>query len=167
MIPNIIKNDIFWEGNVQLTEWNRYFEYDLNIKLNIGGETIINKITNIHENGYKYLHEKQSEILETAINEIYNSYSDWQEEYGYEGVEKQKLMPNLLCSDNLKKLVTPIKVYILDIENDNMPYLGIEFVCKWDEDHGVGIMMHKNRIVKIGGANIAFLTWIAEEDKEE
>ena len=57
-------------------------------------------------------------------------------------------------------------LYILDVENDGMAYLGFHFICSWDEDHDYGVMMHKERVVKMGGGDVAFLSWIAEEDKK-
>ena len=43
-------------------------------------------------------------------------------------------------------------------------YLGFHFICSWDEDHDYGVMMHKERVVKMGGGDVAFLSWIAEEE---
>ena len=166
MIPNMEKNDIFWEGSIQLTEWEKFFGNKLDVKLNVGGDSIVEVITEIHENTFNYFVEKQANILDIAINEIYLNYPSWQEEYGYDEDEKLSLMPNLTCIEDLKKLIKPQKIYIMDVETDNIAYCGIEFQCRWDEEHGLGLMIHKSRIVKVGGADTAFMTWIAEEDKE-
>lgn len=166
MIPNLFKNDIFWEGTVKLVEWENFFQKKITLLLNVGGDCIIDQITEIHENAFHYLIEQQINILDAAIKEIYKNYPLWQDEYNYNEDEKEFLMPNLSCIEDLKKLVNPKKIYIMDVETDNMAYFGIEFQCRWDEEHGVGLMFHKNRVVKIGGADTAFMTWIAEEDKE-
>ena len=165
MIPNLSKNGILWEGMIELVEWEKCYENKLTLTLNVGGDCIVDEITDIHENGFKYLVEHQFNILNVALNEVYRRYPLWQEEYGYDEEEKKSLMPNLACIEDLKKLMTPQKVYIMDVEINSMPYIGIEFQCRWDEEHGVGLMFHKNRVVKVGGADTAFLTWIAEEDK--
>lgn len=166
MIPNLKKVDIFWEGTIQLTEWEKYFENKLELKLNIGGDCIVDEINKVHENAFNYIVDQQLNIIDTAINEFYLHYSSWQEEYGYDKDEKSDLMPNITCKEDLKEVVKPQKIYIMDVETDNIAYYGIEFKCRWDEEHGLGLMMHKNRIVKVGGADTAFMTWIAEEDKE-
>ena len=49
---------------------------------------------------------------------------------------------------------------------DGVPYVGFEFGCTWDDEHGLGILMHGQRAVEIGGADTAFLLWIAEQDAE-
>lgn len=50
-------------------------------------------------------------------------------------------------------------------ETEGIAYIGFHFICLWDEEHDFGVMTHKERIVKVGGADTAFLSWIAEEDK--
>lgn len=37
----------------------------------------------------------------------------------------------------------------------------------WDIEHYFGVMMLYDRVVKLGGADTSFLTWIAEEDLEK
>ncbi|MHB8131598.1 MAG: DUF6985 domain-containing protein [Mobilitalea sp.] len=167
MIPNLKKEDIFWEGSIQLDEWKFYFGTNLDVKLNVGGDNIVDKITEIHENAFNYFVAHQSNIIDLVINEVYLNYHSWQEKYEYDEDEKLSLMPNLTCIEDLKKLINPRKIYIMDIETDNIAYCGIEFQCLWDKEHGLGVMIHKSRIVKVGGADTAFMTWIAAEDKVE
>ena len=89
-----------------------------------------------------------------------------QEEYGYEDEELDEYMPNVDNIQEFKEIMEPKRVYILDVENDGMAYLGFHFICSWDEDHDYGVMMYKERVVKMGGGDVAFLSWIAEEDKK-
>ena len=166
MIPNILRKDIFWEGSILLEEWNKFYGENLKIMLNIGGDCIIDEVTEIHESGHNYLILKQIEILKTILNAVFENYSTWQEEYGYDDKEKAIFMPDILNATDLKLLLHPEKVFIMDIEIEKMPYIGAQFKCKWDEEHGIGIMLYKDRVVKVGGADTAFMTWVAEEDKE-
>jgi len=36
------------------------------------------------------------------------------------------------------------------VEKDGIPYVGFEFGCTWDEEHGLGVLMHGTRTVEIG-----------------
>jgi hypothetical protein len=164
MIPNIKKNDIFWEGNIQLDDWNKYFENDLKIVLNIGGDSIVDEVTTLHEKGYEYLITKQSDILQTVIDAIFNKYAIWQDEYGYEGAEKEMLMPDIASKQELNQFIHPHKIFIMNVEKNGFPYIGIELDCKWDKEHGVGLMLYKKRVIEIGGSDTAFMSWVAEED---
>lgn len=100
------------------------------------------------------------------INALLVEYPIMQEEYGYEDEELDEYMPNVDNIQEFKEIMEPKRVYILDVENDGMAYLGFHFICSWDEDHDYGVMMHKERVVKMGGGDVAFLSWIAEEDKK-
>jgi hypothetical protein len=166
MIPNVCKNDIFWEGSIQLQDWDEYFKQELKIVLNIGGDRIVDELTALHKKGFDYLMDEQAHILQTVIEAIFNKYSIWQEEYGYEGKEKEMLMPDIKSRQELNQLIRPSKIFIMDIEKDRFPYIGIQFDCKWDMEHGIGIMLYKNRVVDIGGSDTAFMSWIAEEDNK-
>ncbi|MEV7886622.1 DUF6985 domain-containing protein [Streptomyces sp. NPDC002817] len=55
-------------------------------------------------------------------------------------------------------------VYVHQVARDRVPYVGVEFSCPWDEEHGLGVLLHGTRVVGIGGADTAFLLWIAERD---
>ena len=44
-----------------------------------------------------------------------------------------------------------------------MAYVGWEFGCTWDDEHGLGVMTHGNPIVNVGAADIAF-GWEAKND---
>lgn len=103
--------------------------------------------------------------MEVMLDTVYEHYSTWQDEYGYTTDEKELLMPDIFSSVELKTLLYPEKIFIMDIVNE-VPYIGVQFRCKWDEEHGVGLMLYKDRVVKVGGSDTAFMTWIAEEDKD-
>ena len=167
MILGIMKKDMLWEGTIKLVDWDNFFETEQTLTLNIGGDCIVDELTDVHENGYRFLLDHQAEILKTSIDEIYDHYPIWQEEYSYEEEEKSLLMPDITDMEDLKSLLKPRRIYILDTKLDNLPYLGIEFQCSWNEEHGVGVMLYKDRVIKVGGADTAFLNWIAEEDKEK
>ena len=48
-----------------------------------------------------------------------------------------------------------------------MPYVGYEFGCEWEDEHGLGVLMHGTRVVDVGFADTAILLWIAEADAEK
>lgn len=58
-----------------------------------------------------------------------------------------------------------INIHQLDV--DGVPYVGYEFGCEWEEEHGLGVLMHGTRVVDVGFADTAILLWIAEADAEK
>lgn len=46
---------------------------------------------------------------------------------------------------------------------DGGPYIGLDFRCAWDEEHGYGLMMAGIEVVECGGADAGALSWIAAQ----
>ncbi len=164
VIPTVECKNGFWEGILQLNYWNTFFETKIVINLNIGGDSLVDEITQVHVEGYRYILDNQKLILDAILIELLRNYSVMQEEYGYDKEEKDEVMPDVIGIVDFKKLLIPKRIYISNIENNEMPYVGYHFLCTWDEEHDFGVMMFEDRVVKMGGADTAFLSWIAEED---
>ena len=178
LIPNVKQVNGIWSGNVTLDSWNNFFNKEMDIDLNIGGDKLIESLNSRHKFAYEYLVTNQEKLLQIILNALLVEYPIMQEEYGYEDEELDEYMPNVDNIQEFKEIMEPKRVYILDVENDEyfisphaavrfkMAYLGFHFICSWDEDHDYGVMMYKERVVKMGGGDVAFLSWIAEEDKK-
>ncbi|KFF03578.1 hypothetical protein IW19_21550 [Flavobacterium reichenbachii] len=94
-------------------------------------------------------------------------YPEWKKRYDYSEKDKPDFMPDVTETKDFANLISPTTVYITSVFKDDLPYIGFLFSCSWDSEHGLGVMTHKDRIVEIGGADTAFLTWIAEEDMKK
>ncbi|WP_196887400.1 DUF6985 domain-containing protein [Aureivirga sp. CE67] len=135
----------------------------------IGGDSIIDfeGPEMYHQNAFDYLIENQEEIKEVLLNALLEEYPDIQSLYGYEGEDKEKWSPDVTDVEEFKKLIGVKRLHFMHVEKDNYAYVGFEFGCEWDDEHGLGIMMHKNRVIKVGGADSAFMNWIAESDLDD
>lgn len=116
------------------------------------------------QNGIDYLQENQKTILDNILNELLKKYPELQKIYDYSEEDKVDFMPDLKDIQGFASLLSLNCFYITSIIKDNHPYIGIGFSCSWDDEHGLGIMTHKNRVIEIGGADTAFSSWAAEED---
>ena len=56
------------------------------------------------------------------------------------------------------------EVHVHQLQKEGLPYVGYELGCRWDEEHGLGVLMHGSRVVEVGDAGTAFTLWIAERD---
>ncbi|WP_455717076.1 DUF6985 domain-containing protein [Anaerosporobacter sp.] len=166
LIPEVKQINGIWMGNVTLDLWNAFFGKESDIDLNVGGDKLIECLDTRHKVAYEYLVTNQNKLLEIILSALLVEYPTMQEEYGYEDEELNEYMPNVDNIQEFKEIMEPKRIYILDIEKDWMAYLGFHFKCTWDEEHDYGILIHKERVVKMGGADVAFLSWIAEEDKK-
>lgn len=108
---------------------------------------------------------KNEASLSTALlNSLMNEYPELQKQYGYSSKEKAELMPDLESVGDLQKLIGLSSVNVHQVQKDGIPYVGFEFGCTWDDESGLGILMHGTRTIEIGDADTAGLLWIAKED---
>lgn len=165
LIPNVEFINGIWRGKIQLNSWSNFFENVKYIDLNLGGDSKVEKIEDRHKLAYEYIISNQEKLLSLILNELMERYPIMQEEYGYDEDELDEYMPNVNNIVDFKNILNPKRIYILNVENEGVAYVGFHFMCLWDEEHDFGVVMHKEKIVKMGGSDSAFLSWIAEEDK--
>jgi hypothetical protein len=103
-----------------------------------------------------------SEMQRSLLNGLFAAYPSLQEQY--DGFVEPEEMPSIRTVDDLRLLIGLHSVTVHQIEKDGVPYVGFEFGCTWDVEHGLGVLMHGTRVVEIGGADTAILLWIAEDD---
>lgn len=164
IIPTVENKNGFLEGIIELNYWNAFFEKEAVIGLNIGGDSPVDEINQANVIGYEYIVNNQKLILNAVLKNLLSIYSEMQEEYGYDEEEKNHVMPDISSITDLKKLLIPKRIYILNTQKSEMPYIGYHFLCTWDEENDFGVMMFEDRVVETGGADTAFLSWIAEKD---
>ena len=75
--------------------------------------------------------------------------------------------PVVSDDQDLRENVGLYSVNVHQLAADGLPYVGFEFGCEWEDEHGLGVLMHGTRVVDVGFADTAFLLWIAEEDAEK
>lgn len=73
-------------------------------------------------------------------------------------------MPDISSIEDLKSLIGLYAVNVHQIDKGSLPYIGLEFGCAWDEEHGLGVLMHGTRPVEVGASDTALLLWIAKQD---
>lgn len=112
----------------------------------------------------RWVIDHEASISNALLSSLLKEYPSLQEQYGYSGEEKTRLMPDIKSVEEFRDLIGLHAINIHQVEKDGIPYVGFEFGCTWDEEHGLGILMHGTRPVETGGADTAILLWIAKED---
>ena len=120
--------------------------------------------------------EKIYSNLLDAVFEIYpeerNFYREgygWREDLSQE--EEQEFekeygadVPEFGSPEELKKVICLRSIYIQATAKDSVAYIGFEFDCNWDEEHGLGVVMHRDRVVEVGQADASLFVPQREED---
>lgn len=110
-------------------------------------------------------HQAQAKCVLQGIFGAYPSIrTSYLEAYGDEVVSD--ILPEIVAIDDLRTLIGLQSVNIHQLSRSGIPYVGYEFGCEWDQEHGLGVLMHGNRVVEMGGVDTAILLWIAEKDAQ-
>lgn len=153
---------------IVLSSWVSFFGDEAEqLYYSLGGDDPTSCMSECHKTGLQYIIDHQSEILASILTELIKNYPELQEQYDYDDEEKELYMPDVGTQEDFSKLLSPLAIHILSVHNNGQPYIGFEFSCSWDIEHYFGVMMLYDRVVKLGGADTSFLTWIAEEDLEK
>src|SRR5262245_35591393 len=103
--------------------------------------------------------EMQSALLAALLPK----YGELRADYA-DVIEDERLMPPVRDVGDFRSLIGLHGLNVHQIEKAGIPYVGFEFGCTWDDEHGLGVLMHGTRVVEIGGADTAILLWIARKD---
>ncbi|WP_425077861.1 DUF6985 domain-containing protein [Psychroserpens sp. S379A] len=170
------------EGEVYLPAWKGFqsrkgiygskdssAETDCVFDYVVGGDStlILDKPKDYQYNAYNYVIENQETIKEIILVALLKKYPEIQNTYDYEPDEKEEIMPDISNINEFKTLIGLSRLHFVNVHKDNVGYVGFEFGCEWDDEHGLGIMTYMDRVIKIGGADCSFLQWVAEEDLSE
>jgi len=106
-----------------------------------------------------------AEMQRGMLDKLLAQYAEIQQKYK-EFVEAEDL-PTVRSVQEFRSLIGLHTLNVHPIHHKGVPYVGFEFGCSWDAEHGLGILMHGTRVVEIGGADTAILQWIAEKDAKK
>lgn len=79
--------------------------------------------------------------------------------------EWDETLPEITTPGGMIAVMTLRTVFIHQVSRGGVPFVGYEFDTVCDDEQGAGILLHGDRIVEVGGAEVAFLLWIAENDR--
>jgi hypothetical protein len=169
--PNFILGDSY-EGQITLPAWigfqsrqGFYGSKDSSgtsnglVKVHINGRQVdyVKTTTQEQINALSFLHDNADKIRDGILNALFNELSVIKEIY-------EGLVPEINSISDFKNVLGLSIIHVMDSDKDGIAYLGYEFGCDWDDEHGLGVMMHKERVIGIGQAGTSFNSWITYKD---
>jgi hypothetical protein len=161
-------NEFFWQSDVELPEWSDFTTGSTTL-LTFAPEGRDEAPMTANEttlaNWVRDNHPLQKPPLLKAVLEVYPQF---RQQYfdDYAIAENEEDLPSITSPDDLAKVMSLEEISVHQITKNGVPYVGYQFRCGWDDEHGLGVLMHHNRVVKLGGADTAFLLWIAKRDRD-
>jgi hypothetical protein len=114
-------------------------------------------------NAINYILENQEAIVKNILQKIYEEYPALKNIYG-STEEEDEFFPALNSPEDLKRCIGFHTLFVLLPHKDGIAYIGFEGGCTWDDEHGIGLVLHKDRVISFGAADEAFSSWKAWED---
>lgn len=99
------------------------------------------------------------QIITKAIKKEYQKAQTDREAFDPEFVDE--ILPSVTTDQQLLSLVTPLSVNIFETAKNKYHFVGFEFDCTWDEEHGIGITTYQTKLITHGGASTALTEWVA------
>ena len=100
----------------------------------------------------KFQIEHSEEVVQSVLTALLPHYQEWKKEWESCGGK----MPVVTAVADFKKLMGLSQVHVLPHVSDDLAYVGMEFGCEWDDEHGLGVVLHGARVVDVGQADTSF-----------
>jgi hypothetical protein len=98
-------------------------------------------------NTLNFIFINQEKITKAIIDRILDELDEIKTDYGLEGEEEYQD----LDEQKVKSLVGFSSINIKIVSKDGFSYFDISGGCNWDEEHGLNILFHKDRVISFGG----------------
>jgi hypothetical protein len=107
--------------------------------------------------------EHWQEVYTAVLAALRPYYMEMRPEYiSCLGSQADSLMPDVQSVEELSRLIDLRHVHVHPWSKDGIGYVGLQFGCTWDQEHGFGVLMHRDRVVSVGGADVSF-AWSPDE----
>ncbi|MFC5500226.1 DUF6985 domain-containing protein [Caenimonas terrae] len=173
-----LEHDLWWTANAVLPSWNGFqtrhgaYGSQSSAEPSDGSVRIVfapegrgtEPLTDAEVASVAWLVENEASVSLALLSALLAEYPSLQDQYGYSAEEAGQYMPKVASVEDFRGLIGLHSVNVHPLQKDGMPYVGFELGCTWDDEHGLGALMHGTRVVEIGGADAALLLWIAKRD---
>lgn len=133
----------------QLTYENEGAEVDIEIRDFLDDEI---EPSEQQVNTINYIIQHQDSIVKKMLETIWLKWAEIDQDYSIEDYED---FPKISMKEDLRKVFNIHTIYIQALYKEDYAYFGLEGSCMWDEEHGIGFLLHKSRLVAFGDAEEA------------
>lgn len=165
-------------GQLELSAWKDFLEAAdravVDVDLSPEGAAEDAATTEAQLATVRYVEGIQAElrtVVEAALRKYYDSarpkYAAFAEAHPGFFADFANEMPVNPEPAAFARLHTLQGVFIHPVVLHKRAYVGFSFRASWETEHGVGVLVHDRRVVQVGGADVAFTQWIAEQDRDD
>jgi len=101
--------------------------------------------------------EHGNQVFAAVLAALRPYYMEMRPRYlSFLGSNAESLMPSVHSAEDLHRLIDLRHVHVHPWTKDGVGYVDLQFGCTWDQEHGFGVLMHRDRVVSIGSADVSF-----------
>jgi hypothetical protein len=112
-----------------------------------------------HIAAYTYLKANETKVTDTVLRAVVK-YVKQLERDDFFGDDHTTAdgdpAPVIRTPAALKRNIALHGVNVLEYAKAGHAYIGLDFRCTWDEEHQLGVLLHKSRVVAVGQADTSF-----------
>ncbi len=170
-LPLLTGDGLFWTGRITLASWAGYQSRgggyasrdreepsDGQVKLSVEAPSAgrLGASLPVAEQiaAYEYLHDHEAHVTEVAVKAILEEHPKWRERWKIK--EDDPAMPSIKTVEELRNAIGLGTVHILNVAKEGVAYLGLECGCEWDQEHGLGVLLLRDRVLEVCQANTSF-----------
>ena len=163
-------DDLWWTTRLALPEWHGFAAGE--VRGPAGGVPVVfapegrddGPLDEAEIGLVRWLADHHEAVSGAALAAVAGSYDALRAGYGYSPEEQAEYAPDIDGVDDLRALIALQAVNVHNVWHGEVPYLGLQLACTWDDEHGLGVLLHGTRVVRTGGADTAILRWMATRD---
>jgi hypothetical protein len=155
----------YWVGHVPIPSWaglTRSPDLTAYVEIEIPEDWEGGGLPPILRSAFEWFLANEALTVEPVTGAILAACSKLQSDHGEDADTPASPSPHDL--NDLGSLIDLRMLYFHNVANGDLPYIGYVFGCKWNREHGLGVLMHGLRPVEAGGADVAILVRVARRD---
>lgn len=117
-------------------------------------------------NSLNYFQKNQEQILNSLCKSFLQEYPKIMHSYEQDNFDSEIGFPELRNPEDVKKLIGIDGLSIRNQDKDDISYFGLSCCCPWDIEHGLGILMHQDRIILVDHADLCYAGGRIEIEKD-
>jgi|GEM_PF-920290 len=169
----------YWEGNTRLPAWAGFLSCrgaygsidstapsrgDASLSVTPGDPGQSRRPSEAQCRAFEHLLNDGDAGVAAILHQLRSYYDSlrprWEE--AFDAATMMRLMPRIEDAQGFRRLIGLHQIHIHPWQREGLSYVGLEFGCTWDPEHGFGVLLHGSRVVEIGGADTSF-AWKPKE----
>lgn len=169
---NFIDTEYGLEANITLDKWNSKFGFTHDINVNfcsIKHEVTTNELYTINS-----FIDNQELILSNILDYVMEIYPDIREETleilkcdGWDDEYILETIPEKVRKESFYRLIKLHSITIFEEMYEGANILGLRFNCTWEEEHGFGLLIHKDKVLGWGDEDFAMYSAYSKSALEQ